>query len=231
MRTDDGFWRWTIIATPLSENILRLPSTANFGSDFEDFRVISIKTGETSNYEGRKVEIIGEVTETSGDTFYLDDGTGVIKCYIQAKTNIDKPRMQKGYQVRVRGRVDLYRGVWRILPEQQEDVEIIDENKNQPVSGSKAKNNIANNAEIRDSQFPIARALAATDASNLLKDAASNDLNQKSNVSIFNKIVISIIITATLLLLLLVGEYLWKKKLRPAEPKKQKNLPNNSPPT
>lgn len=229
IRTRDGFWRWTITATPLSENILRLPCTQNFNSSFTDLQVIPIKTGAASVYEGRKVEIIGEVIETSGDTFFLDDGSGRVKCYIQAKTGIDKPKMFKKDKVRVIGIVNLYRGVWRILPEHQEDVEILERVKAEPkISSPKNKSSSESGTQIIN--IGVEHAYAESEAQNLLDDIYnSRGLVKGENSNIAGKITFWVVITAVFLLILLIGEYLWKKRLQLNQPKKQKNLPNDSP--
>jgi len=63
-----------------------------------------IAAGERlDNWEGRLVQVEGEVVETSGDTFYLDDGSGKIKVYIRESTGIDKPPMSRGDTARAAG--------------------------------------------------------------------------------------------------------------------------------
>ena len=85
-----------------------------------------IKTGDVGeNLEGALVIITGMVTETAGDTFYVNDGSGVVKVYIKESTNIEKPRMQVGDKVQVVGIVSQYNDTYRILPRYQSDVIIL----------------------------------------------------------------------------------------------------------
>jgi hypothetical protein len=87
---------------------------------------IEISTGDFQNYQNKLIKVTGEVVDTSGDTFYLDDGTGEVKIYIQSKTGIDKPTMHTGDIFEVIGIVDLYgTNNWRILPQNQDDIKLI----------------------------------------------------------------------------------------------------------
>lgn len=84
-----------------------------------------LKTGEIGEeQEGWLVTIQGEVSSTSGDTFYVDDGSGEIKVYIKESTAIDKPKMKKGEAVTVTGVVSQTRSGYRVLPRFQEDVRL-----------------------------------------------------------------------------------------------------------
>jgi len=84
-----------------------------------------LKTGEIGeDSEGWLVIIEGEVTETSGNTFYVDDGSGEIKVYIKGSTEIDKPKMKKGMAVTITGVVSQTNTGYRILPRWQEDVRL-----------------------------------------------------------------------------------------------------------
>ena len=128
----DNIWGWTATLTPGEPNIL---SSAQLKDADENIKEnldipinsdpVKIKTGEFRNYENYLVTITGTVVETSGNTFYLDDGSGKAKVYIQAATEIDKPEMHKGDIFEVTGIVNLYRDNWRILPQKQEDVSLI----------------------------------------------------------------------------------------------------------
>jgi DNA/RNA endonuclease YhcR with UshA esterase domain len=110
-------------------NIIELPPV-DVGGDEEDIPVINkkpikIKTKSYKSYENKLVQVEGEVTETSGRTFYLNDGSGKVKIYIQAATEIIKPSMHKGDIFQIIGVVNLYRNTWRILPRAQEDILLI----------------------------------------------------------------------------------------------------------
>jgi PKD repeat protein len=74
--------------------------------------------------EGSLVIVQGGITETSGDTFYLDDGSGVVKVFIKDSTHIDKPAMKKGADVTITGIVSRTTSGYRILPRFQEDVRL-----------------------------------------------------------------------------------------------------------
>jgi|GEM_PF-6098146 len=84
-----------------------------------------IKTGEVGEaLEGQLVKIVGMVDETSGDTFYLSDGSPRARVLIQEETGIDKPRMEKGDSVTVVGIVSQYRETYRVMPRLPEDFEL-----------------------------------------------------------------------------------------------------------
>ncbi len=82
-----------------------------------------IKTGEVGEEtEGWLVRIAGTVTSTSGNVFYVDDGSGEVKIYINANTGIQKPKMSKGMDVTIVGVVSETGSGYRILPRIQDDV-------------------------------------------------------------------------------------------------------------
>lgn len=84
-----------------------------------------IKTGEIGeSLEGFLVMVVGRVMETSGDTFYVDDGSGAVKVFIKESTGIDKPKMKKGGLVTITGIVSQTTSGYRILPRLQEDVRL-----------------------------------------------------------------------------------------------------------
>ncbi len=84
-----------------------------------------VETGEVGEEtEGWLVMTQGQVTETNGDTFYVDDGSGEIRVYIKSSTKIDKPEMKKGTTVTITGVVSETSSGYRILPRWQEDVRL-----------------------------------------------------------------------------------------------------------
>lgn len=84
-----------------------------------------METGEVGEEtEGWLVTIQGKVTETSGDTFYVDDGSGEVRVYIKPTTKIDKPAMKKGTTVTITGVVSETSSGYRVLPRWQEDVRL-----------------------------------------------------------------------------------------------------------
>ncbi len=102
-----------------------------------------IKTGEvTENHEGNLVKLTGLYESSSGDTFYINDGTGSVKVYIKDSTGIVKPTMGGGDLVRVSGLVSqsgyLKDGSpnYRVLPRYQGDIEILNDTPSSTTSGS-----------------------------------------------------------------------------------------------
>lgn len=146
----DGMWYLTSRLTPGEANILEetLDDVDTRETTDENIPInstpINIKTGEYRNFENYLVTITGTVVETSGNTFYLDDGSGKAKVYIQAATGIDKPEMHKGDIFQVTGIVNLYRDTWRILPQKQDDIKLIQQvQKDIEVKASTAKKSTA----------------------------------------------------------------------------------------
>lgn len=72
--------------------------------------------------EGFLVRVSGLVTKSSGDTFYLDDGSGEARIYIRESTGIVKPKTKKGDFVRVSGVVSQYDEAYRLMPRFQNDL-------------------------------------------------------------------------------------------------------------
>lgn len=82
-----------------------------------------LKTGDIDEeVEGWLVTIQGKVTQTSGNTFYVDDDSGKVKVFIKESTGIDKPPMKKGEDVTITGVVSRTTSGYRILPRFQEDL-------------------------------------------------------------------------------------------------------------
>ncbi|MFC1632775.1 PKD domain-containing protein [Patescibacteria group bacterium] len=101
-------------------------------SDLSDIEFLSsnlpitptdIKTGDTDeDYEGKLVRVQGNITETSGSTFYLDDDTGAVKIYVDPDTEIDLPDKQKGDFFMITGVVSQTSSGYRILPRSNADI-------------------------------------------------------------------------------------------------------------
>lgn len=133
-RDTDGDWEWTEEITKGAKNIIYLtPEDDNsngMGGDEEETIIINsvpieIKTGDFRDFNEKLVAVSGTVITTSGNTFYLDDGSGQAKIYIQDKSGIDKPPMHRGDIFAIIGIVNLYRNTWRILPQKQSDVKLV----------------------------------------------------------------------------------------------------------
>lgn len=89
----------------------------------EEVEIHEARTGDIGeSWEGFLVKISGEVTESSGDTFYLDDGSGQARIYIRESTGIEKPRLKQGMQTQVIGVVSQYDDIYRIMPRYQSDL-------------------------------------------------------------------------------------------------------------
>lgn len=98
---------------------------------------LAVPTGEINEvYEGRLVFINGQVTATSGNTFYVDDGTGPVKVYIKSSTNIEKPKMRTGYYSAITGIVSQYNNDYRIMPRFQHDVVVSTKPINPTILGA-----------------------------------------------------------------------------------------------
>ncbi len=76
------------------------------------------------NQEGKYISVIGIVTKTSGNTFYIH-GSGEIEIIIRESSGIKKPKMKVGDKVLIAGVVSQYKDYYRILPTVQNDVKII----------------------------------------------------------------------------------------------------------
>ena len=147
-RAPDGKWTWTTTPTQNLKNIITAPKTDTIASSSNvvvNSEPIEILTGEYQNYENKLVVIVGKVTSTSGNTFYIDDGSGEVKVYIQSKTGIDKPEMRTGDIFKVIGIVDIYGSVWRILPRNQGKIILVE--KKMTVT-AKAKSTVKKAAAI-----------------------------------------------------------------------------------
>jgi len=76
--------------------------------------------------EGSLVKIQGQLTEIKGSTWWLDDGTGEIKVYLKANTNIGKEGISAGDQLEVTAIVSQYQTEYRLLPRFPEDIKIVE---------------------------------------------------------------------------------------------------------
>lgn len=114
------------------ELILRDESEIDLVSN-EAIKPFNIKTGQITLFEGALVKISGQISETSGDTFYVDDGSGPAKIYIKEETRINLPKKHKGDQAEIIGIVNNWSGNFRILPRYSEDVVIVPQPKKEEV--------------------------------------------------------------------------------------------------
>lgn len=117
----------------------------------------TVVTGEVGEmFEGQLVRVEGEVTETSGDVFFLSDDSGDVRVVIKETTGIDKPKMKRGDRVRVTGIVSETKTGYRILPREQEDVVLLNLMVHTPspssvglgTSSQEGEENIGDSGEI-----------------------------------------------------------------------------------
>ena len=88
---------------------------------------LNLKTGQINeDSEGMLVKVTGKVVEPRGNLFYLDDGSGKVKIYIDPDTKIEKPRLKEGQEIEVTGIVSQYKEPYRILPRKSEDLKTKD---------------------------------------------------------------------------------------------------------
>ncbi|MCL5795852.1 MAG: lamin tail domain-containing protein [Patescibacteria group bacterium] len=218
IRTNNGTWLFTNKITPGKINILISPAEEKFFSDFSYFIAKKIKTGEVGSYLDKRVEISGTLVDNNGQTFYIDDGSGQAKITIQAKTNISKPKMRVGDIIKVIGWVDEYRNVFRVLPENEEDIKVESGKSTSPRV--KNDNNQVQLAENKTTSFVIMP--GENKINNLLAGLNSVDYNNKSSSALTRMLKI-VIITSSILLILLIFQYLWSKKLLPVPKQKLRN--------
>jgi PKD repeat protein len=89
-----------------------------------EVEVHELPTGDVGEvWEGSVVSIAGAVTQTSGSTFSIDDGSGEVRIFIRDTTGIVKPRITKGTYVAVIGIVSQTTSGYRVMPRTQADVE------------------------------------------------------------------------------------------------------------
>jgi len=110
--------------------------------DKESIAPFVLRTGEMNLHEGDLVKVSGTISETSGDTFYVDDGSGVAKIYVKDESGIKLPTKHKGDKAEIIGIVNNWSGNFRILPRMQSDISITpkttpEEVKNLPIKEAK----------------------------------------------------------------------------------------------
>ena len=109
---------------PLSEQVVK-----HGNAEIIDPLVLKISQFN-SNHIGMLIKISGTVTKTSGNTFYVTDGTGEIKVLIRDSTGIERPECRKGYYAEITGILSVWDTDpegnlnYRLLPRYQEDVYI-----------------------------------------------------------------------------------------------------------
>ncbi len=85
-----------------------------------------VKTGEVNEgLEGSLIKTGGTVTRSAGRSFYINDGSGDVRVYIDKDTEIVKPKLKKGDYVSVIGVVSETSSGYRILPRFQSDFKLV----------------------------------------------------------------------------------------------------------
>lgn len=171
---------WTTTPTPKAKNVITVPVIVADQTDEPVINTVPIEipTGDYQNYLDKLVKIRGKVISTSGNTFYLDDGSGVIKVYIQEKTGIDKPEMHRNDIFEIIGVVDLYGQTWRILPRTLNDIILIEQapvvTKTATAKKTVAKKVVSKAVTVAKSPL-ISKAVAAAATSPPDKNTDKND--------------------------------------------------------
>lgn len=82
-----------------------------------------IKTGAVGgSAEGFLVEVAGLVTRNQDPGFFMDDGSGEVRIYIDDSTAIGKPAIKKGQEVKVIGVVSRFNDTYRVMPRFGSDI-------------------------------------------------------------------------------------------------------------
>lgn len=166
----NGTWQITDSPTKEIENIFyQIPKIIQYEQPIvrnlvtDDF-IYKIKINEICAYLNKKVQVTGKIINPSGSVWFLQDETGIVKIYLQSKYKIKHPRYKTGMQMSVIGRVNKYRNVWRILPESEIDLIILNDlskktvqpknNKIESVQADQTKN-----TEVKISTIPTAQAM------------------------------------------------------------------------
>ncbi len=125
----ENLWQITDNPTKGEQNIYYQKPTAKKIENIEvdaDNQIYEIKIYQASEYLDKLVKITGYIVNPSGNTWWLEDETGKIKIYLQPKRNIKHERYYSGLRMTVIGRVNLYRGILRILPEKAEHLILLE---------------------------------------------------------------------------------------------------------
>ena len=209
-RTAGGQWAWTTVPTAGTENNIILPIEDVGATSEEEIKIpindepIEINTGDTEKYRDYLVRVSGEITRTSGNTFYIDDGSGEVKVYIQEKTGIDKPKMFTGDTFEIFGIVNLYRGVFRILPQKQDDIHLIESVKQTLKTSSTKKSKV--------SVASLASTIKTVSAAD---DSAPDTPSKKINSSFWTQLLKAIVGLAVIFLIIFLFRIIKMKKERP----------------
>lgn len=99
-----------------------------------------IKTGQIDQFQGQLISIKGTVTQTAGETFFLNDGSGEAKITVKTSTNIKKPKITKNSSVEVSGIVSHIGTGTRLLPRYQSDILVL------KLAGTTGSSSIKNTA-------------------------------------------------------------------------------------
>jgi len=83
---------------------------------------MAVRTGdvEKGNLSGEIVKIAGVITEKSGNTFFIDDGSGILRIQILPKTKIKYSQFLIGDQIIITGIVSKTEVGYRVTPEKIE---------------------------------------------------------------------------------------------------------------
>ena len=127
----NNLWQITDTITRGQDNIYyRIPvatktTQINLTSSEIDPTVYQIKINQISQFNNKRVKIIGKIVNPQGSSWYLEDETGSVRIYLQTKYHIKHQRYKKGMILSVIGIANWYKTYWRILPQSAQDLVII----------------------------------------------------------------------------------------------------------
>ncbi|MFH2105340.1 MAG: lamin tail domain-containing protein [Parcubacteria group bacterium] len=79
--------------------------------------------GVKEQFVGQLIKVTGQLTKSSGTTFYINDGSGEVKISLQKSAGLKKPEWKKDDWVTITGIVGKTSSGLRVLPRYQEDLQ------------------------------------------------------------------------------------------------------------
>lgn len=206
----DKLWQWTLQVTQNQKNlfspIIELIETNDPENEVVDNFVYKIMITDYKKYQNKKVEIIGILTEKSGNNWFITDNTGSVKVYFSTKNPIKKISAAKGSKLKIIGIVDLYRNIWRILP--SEEIVLLE----RPPDEEKITLTSATTKTKTTAQNPKEQALVSSDLldTSEIKPLVLGQEYTKTNPNQKRVLIIEAIIAILIFPILIF--VLWKKK-------------------
>jgi len=156
-----------------------------------------IETGSVgAEYEGMLVSTRGKVVKSSGTTFYIDDGSGIVKVVVKKSTGINQPKIKKGMILKITGIAVPYKNEYQIAPRFDSDIRII------------SSGNVTKKSPLINKIITTAHAASSEDdnpEAEKAKNIASGELLSKA--ALINILEIIIIISSALFLFIIGEKY------------------------